>query len=203
MQHGVVHNCDAEPMEAAGIQGEHLMLEETSSSVVTFRTPSSPEVRARYRQIAQDGEGAIPHPHFQDGWRLRVDILGEDGCIVDGSVFFRLFRGSEQITRPYLLGLMTWEEDMRLGALITASLLGSIGYAQGKINPTDKPKEIAKSGVLPQLITLISNTPYGPRPSEAPHLMNLLHEIAAVLMQEVKRRVGEIAPPPPTVKFCL
>lgn len=95
------------------------------------------------------------------------------------------------------------DEDMRLGALITASLLGSLGYAQGKINPTEKPKEIKKSGILPQLITLISNTPHGPRPSEDPHMMELIHEIAAVLMQEVKRRVGEIAPPPPMVKFCL
>ncbi|WP_237955802.1 hypothetical protein [Acetobacter senegalensis] len=134
---------------------------------------------------------------------MRVDILGEDGNIVDGSVFFRLFRGSEQIVRPYLLGLMTWDEDMRLGALITASFLGTMGYAQGKITPTGKPKEITKSGILPQLITLISNTPYGPSPSEAPYMMELIHEIAAVLMQEVKRRVGEIAPPPPKVKFCL
>ncbi|KXV70555.1 hypothetical protein AD951_02630 [Acetobacter malorum] len=204
MQHGVNPSCDAvSPWEDTGIQGEHLKLEETATSVVTFRTPSSPEVRARYRQIAQDGEGDVPHPRFGDGWRLRVDILGEDGSIVDGSVFFRLFRGPEQIVRPYLLGLMTWDEDMRLGALITASLLGSLGYAQGKINPTEKPKEIKKSGMLPQLITLISNTPHGPRPSEAPHMMELIHEIAAVLMQEVKRRVGEIAPPPSMVKFCL
>ena len=41
MQHGVNPSCDAlNTWEDTGIQGEHLKLEETSSSVVTFRTQS-------------------------------------------------------------------------------------------------------------------------------------------------------------------
>ncbi|MBO1360290.1 hypothetical protein J2D73_10875 [Acetobacter sacchari] len=192
-----------QPRYDPGISGEHLMLEEASTAEVTFRVPGCPETRARYRQVAQDGEGPVPHPRFRDGWRLHVDILGERRRIVDGSVFFRLFRGEDQITRPFLIGLMTWEEDMRLGALVTAAMLGSLAYEQGKIDPTDSPEEIHKTGLLPQLITLKSNTPHGLRPDEAPYLRELLLEIAASLMEEVKRRVGEIAPPPPAVKFCL